>query len=175
MSQSYASGDFTSAVSSPNAETFSGKIPAGKETVRPASHSPRFLPSPSPFPQNIMTAQSCSKDSCAGFYRGTANLGWGGSKMLVIKFEMPASGADTPPALWALNGKVVRTAQYGCNCRGMGAFGGCGELDIVEVLPEKPTGQGYSEIYSFRGTTGSGDGAYFVRYVIATSPLLGHV
>lgn len=29
--------------------------------------------------------------------------------------------------------QVVRTAQYGCNCRGMGGNGGCGEFDIVEA------------------------------------------
>lgn len=29
--------------------------------------------------------------------------------------------------------QVVRTAQYGCNCRGAGGNGGCGEFDIVEA------------------------------------------
>ena len=32
-SQSYASGDWTSAVASPNAQLFSGTLPAGKEIV----------------------------------------------------------------------------------------------------------------------------------------------
>ncbi len=37
------------------------------------------------------------------------------------------------PALWFLNGQIVRANQWGCNCRGVGAQGGCGELDIAEV------------------------------------------
>lgn len=100
-----------------------------------------------------MTSEACTKDSCDGFFRGTAYKGWADSKAFVIDYNMPENGANS--AIWALNGQVVRSAQYGCNCRGMGGDGGCGELDIAETLqPNSP--QAISEIYSFKGATGSG-------------------
>ena len=80
--------------------------------------------------------------------------------MIVVDYNMPNDNTN-PPAFWALNGQVVRAAQYGCNCRGMGGDGGCGELDIVEVL-QAGSNQAFSEIYSFKGATGSGNN-YFPR------------
>ncbi len=48
---------------------------------------------------------------------------------------MPIS--TSTPAYWILPGQVMRSSQYGCNCRGEGCDptykGGCGELDVVEV------------------------------------------
>ena len=116
-----------------------------------------------------MTATTCQEASCDGFYRGTANLGWAGSKMAIFEFEMPDDPSNLP-ALWALNGQVVRAAQYGCNCRGMGGDGGCGELDIAETLQANSV-QAISEIYSFKGATGSGDGNYFARPASGTATL----
>ena len=60
--------------------------------------------------------------------------------------------------------QVVRTAQYGCNCRGMGGNGGCGEFDIVEAV----IGLDYSDMllttaYDFKGTGSSGTNKYFLR------------
>ena len=60
--------------------------------------------------------------------------------------------------------QVVRTAQYGCNCRGMGGNGGCGEFDIVEAV----IGLDYSDmllttVYDFKGTGSSGENKYFLR------------
>ena len=72
-----------------------------------------------------MTATECDGTNCAGFYHGTANLGWAGSKMVVIDYNMPSDPTNLP-ASWGLNGQVVRAAQYGCNCRGVGGDGGCG-------------------------------------------------
>lgn len=44
-------------------------------------------------------------------------------------------------SLWHIAGnvprhllQVLRTSQYGCNCRGMGGNGGCGEFDILEAI-----------------------------------------
>ena len=108
-----------------------------------------------------MTATTCKEGSCDGFSRGTANEGWAGSKMVVFDFEMP-DDASSLPAIWGLNAQVVRAAQYGCNCRGMGGDGGCGEIDIAETLVANSV-QAISEIYSFKGATGSGDGNYFAR------------
>lgn len=87
-------------------------------------------------------------------------MGWAGSKMIVIDYNMPPDSSN-PPAIWSLNGQIVRAAQYGCNCRGVGSPGGCGELDIAEVL-QASSNQAISEIYSFKGATGSG-ASYFPR------------
>lgn len=72
------------------------------------------------------------------------------------------SGASDPPAIWLLNQQVVNAAQYGCNCRGMGGKGGCGELDVFEVLSSN-LNQGITEIYSFKGATGGGNGNFWTR------------
>jgi len=56
---------------------------------------------------------------------------------------MPIASSSNPgsPAIWMLNGQIMRAVQYGCNCRGMGGAGGCGELDICEtVLASDSTG-----------------------------------
>ncbi|KAI0753390.1 putative TOS1-like glycosyl hydrolase-domain-containing protein [Daedaleopsis nitida] len=148
-SQSYANGDWTDATTAPNKELAKGSLPEGHEI-------------------NIMTAESCTSAPCAGFARGTANHGWAGSKFFVFTFDMPsaASPASTP-AIWALNAQIVRAAQYGCNCRGVGPKG-CGELDIVETLPASSVdadanpARGISEIYSPKGATGSG-ASFFAR------------
>jgi hypothetical protein len=103
-----------------------------------------------------MTSTKCTASTCPGFSRGEAMVGWGGSKLLVVEFDMPSTSSDKPPAIWALNTQVVRSAQYGCNCRGLGSIGGCGELDIFEVFTSSPANQSYSELYSFKGTVGSG-------------------
>lgn len=112
--------------------------------------------------QNIVTGTSCQDSPCDGFARGTASHGWAGSKAFIFEFEMPNDGSSNPPAIWLLNQQVVNAAQYGCNCRGMGGDGGCGEIDLFEVLPSN-LNQGITEIYSFKGATGGGDGNYWAR------------
>ncbi|KAI0629650.1 putative TOS1-like glycosyl hydrolase-domain-containing protein [Trametes polyzona] len=144
-SQSYASGDWTASVSSPNKQLAKGVLDETHEI-------------------NIMTAETCASRSCAGFSRGTANHGWAGSKFFVFTFDMPSSSdASKVPAIWALNAQIVRAAQYGCNCRGVGP-GGCGELDILETLAADGADpdQAISEIYSPKGATGSGK-SFFAR------------
>lgn len=111
--------------------------------------------------QNIMTGTTCQEGNCDGFFHGTANEGWAGSKMFVVDFEMPEDSSSLP-AIWALNAQVVRAAQYGCNCRGMGGNGGCGEIDIAETLTANSP-QAFSEVYSFKGATGTGDKNFFAR------------
>ena len=81
--------------------------------------------------------------------------------MIVIDYDMPEDSSSLP-AIWALNGQVVRAAQYGCNCRGVGGAGGCGELDIAETLTANSP-HAISEIYSFKGATGLGDNNWFPR------------
>lgn len=145
-SQSYASGDWTASAKSANAELAKGALDETHEI-------------------NIMTGAACtSSDPCTGFSRGTANHGWAGSKFFVFEFDMPASSDATKvPAIWALNAQIVRAAQYGCNCRGVGP-GGCGELDILETLAADGANpnQAISEIYSPKGATGSGV-SFFAR------------
>ncbi|KAH9927753.1 putative TOS1-like glycosyl hydrolase-domain-containing protein [Fomitopsis serialis] len=143
-SQSYANGNWTDAAASPMDSVMDGTLPAGQEV-------------------NIVTATACSDtNACSAFTRGTSNHGWGESKMFVMTVTMPdSSDASQVPAVWALNAQVVWAAQYGCNCRGEGV-GGCGELDIAEVLygnGDDPSAA-ISEIYSFKGATGSGASAF---------------
>ncbi|KAI0919195.1 hypothetical protein AcW1_003345 [Taiwanofungus camphoratus] len=144
-SQSYANGSWTGAAATANAQVASGWLPETEEI-------------------NIMTASTCdSSDPCDGFSRGTANHAWAGSKMFVVTFDMPSSSnPSNVPAIWILNGQIVRSAQYGCNCRGTGATG-CAELDVLEVLTGSNPDQAISEIYSFKGATGTGSNNYFAR------------
>ncbi|KAI0645019.1 putative TOS1-like glycosyl hydrolase-domain-containing protein [Trametes meyenii] len=143
-SQSYASGNWTAAVSSANAQPAQGSLPAGHEV-------------------NIMTGETCASRACAGFSRGTANHGWAGSKFFVFTFDMPSPPTQDPevPAIWALNAQIVRAAQYGCNCRGVGPKG-CGEVDLLETVAGTDPDQAISEIYSPKGATGTGR-SFFAR------------
>eukprot|EP01117_Protostelium_nocturnum_P010666 TRINITY_DN3840_c0_g1_i1.p1 TRINITY_DN3840_c0_g1~~TRINITY_DN3840_c0_g1_i1.p1 ORF type:complete len:531 (+),score=159.08 TRINITY_DN3840_c0_g1_i1:206-1798(+) len=150
-SQSYSSGNFQSTVATANAETFGSYIPAGKEV-------------------NIMTSTACSNNApCSGFSRGTANHGWSKSKMFVFQYDMPTT--SDAPAIWVLNAQIVRAAQYGCNCRGMGGNGGCGELDLNEIIPGQDLTHGISEIYSFKGADGTGDNNWFARPTDTNNPV----
>jgi hypothetical protein len=118
---------------------------------------------PPGYQANIMTAATCTSATCPGAFRGVAKLGWAGSKLMITQFSMPSTAASQPPAISALNAQVLHSAQYGCNCRGAGASGGCGELDIFDVVPSTSTAYGISELYSFKGATGSGSKNYFTR------------
>ncbi|OWZ13273.1 Secretory protein OPEL [Phytophthora megakarya] len=84
---------------------------------------------------NIMTGEKCNGD-CLGFHGDNDYKGWdGGKKAFVTEVKMPNSGKmPNQPAMWMLNAQVLHSNQYGCNCRGMGPVGGCGELDIAEVI-----------------------------------------
>ncbi|KAI0629658.1 putative TOS1-like glycosyl hydrolase-domain-containing protein [Trametes polyzona] len=144
-SQSFANGAWNAATTAANAEIAKGFLDEDHEI-------------------NIMTSKTCKESACDGFSRGTANHGWGDSKMLVVTFDMPPSkDASKVPAIWALNAQVVRSAEYGCNCRGVGSPGGCGELDILETLVGADPNHGISEIYSAKGATGSGNANFFAR------------
>jgi hypothetical protein len=99
--------------------------------------------------ENVMSSTLCTgttDGTDCGFSRGLALHGFkgdaAGSKIFVTKLRMPVG--NVTPAYWILPAQVVRSAQYGCNCRGEGGDGGCGELDVAEVLggntatPERP-------------------------------------
>ena len=139
-SQSYATYDGYGAASQP--QQFTGHLPDGVEV-------------------NIMSGVFCGEE--CGFTRPIAMHGWSGSekgdKIFITKVQMLMDGSVNIPAIWMLHADIVRTAQYGCNCRGMGTEGpwkgGCGELDVAEVLwtdLNKVT----STIYSFKGAIGAG-------------------
>jgi len=119
---------------------------------------------------NLMSAVECNSTICPGYNRGVAMVGWAGNncgdKMFAINVTMPydtsgSSNNNNAPAIWFLNGQVVRTNQWGCNCRGMGGDGGCGELDIAEVIPGNADDQCTSTLYSFKQSLGSAN--YFSR------------
>ncbi|TMW55000.1 hypothetical protein Poli38472_014771 [Pythium oligandrum] len=100
---------------------------------------------------NIMTGGKCN-GACAGFHGDNDYHGWGGGKKIfVTKVQMPRRGPQKPdqPAIWMLNAQVMHSNQYKCNCRGMGAPGGCGELDIAEVIETNPLRDHVSTHYYF--------------------------
>ncbi|CAM9230570.1 unnamed protein product, partial [Discosporangium mesarthrocarpum] len=124
---------------------------------------------------NIMTPTECMGDEDCGFYRNVGLHGWSGgsegTKAVVFEVDMPNCGelgfepcAFNRPAVWALNAKVLRTAQYGCNCRAMGGNGGCGEFDILEaVIGHEYSDMLFTTVYDFKGTGGPGYNKYFLR------------
>ncbi|DAZ95396.1 TPA: hypothetical protein N0F65_001054 [Lagenidium giganteum] len=99
---------------------------------------------------NIMTGEKCN-GQCIGFHGANDHHGWGGGrKMFVTKVKMPSSNkAPNQPAVWMLNAQVLHSNQYTCNCRGMGPRGGCGELDIAEVIETNPGRDRVSTHYYF--------------------------
>ncbi|ETN01056.1 hypothetical protein PPTG_17497 [Phytophthora nicotianae INRA-310] len=115
---------------------------------------------------NIMTATNCAdEDGCIGYYDDMGFHGWdGGMKMFVTKVQMPTGSTANLPAIWMLNAQVVRASQYGCNCRGEGSEGGCGELDVAEVI-ETNTAQDKvsTHYYFYDGSVSPGGDNYATR------------
>ncbi|KAG7387560.1 hypothetical protein PHYPSEUDO_013954 [Phytophthora pseudosyringae] len=115
---------------------------------------------------NIMTETNCAdEDGCLGYYDDMGFHGWGGGmKMFVTKVQMPTGDSVNRPAIWMLNAQVVRANQYGCNCRGEGSEGGCGELDVAEVI-ETNTAQDKvsTHYYFFDGSVSAGGDNYAAR------------
>jgi hypothetical protein len=130
---------------------------------------------------NVMSSVLCTgttDGSDCGFSRGLALHGFkgdaAGSKIFAAKFRMPLG--NVTPAYWILPAQVVRSSQYGCNCRGQGGQGGCGELDVAEVLGGNTTNpahpmQATTTIYSFQGVTNGGT-SYFQRPVFETATFI---
>jgi hypothetical protein len=96
----------------------------------------------------------------------------GASKVFVAEFTMPDSGKSgsglNMPAYWLLNAAIPRTAQYAsCSCwKGDNASpqqGGCGELDVVEILSSGDT----RAKSTFHFANGVGDSHYIDRPVDA--------
>jgi hypothetical protein len=130
---------------------------------------------------NVMSAVPCTgttDGTDCGFSLGLALHGFkgdaSGNKIFATKFRMPLG--NVTPAYWILPAQVVRSSQYGCNCRGQGGQGGCGELDVAEVLggntanPPHPM-QATTTIYSFQGVTNGGT-SYFQRPVYETATFI---
>ncbi|KAL4177075.1 hypothetical protein KRP22_002011 [Phytophthora ramorum] len=115
---------------------------------------------------HIMTENQCGVDvECEGAYDtdGTAFQGWtGGKKIFVTKVSMENGGSPDVPAIWMLPDQVTHSGQYGCNCRGVGPAGGCGELDIAEVL-EKDTSFVATHFYFYDGTYNPGNDQFAQR------------
>lgn len=161
--QSFASADGQSMAS--QSTVFSG-------TLGDASHGNGYGPGVTTGVEiNIMSGQKCAQysptatesvgsDACRGYYDNAYSYqGWGGGqKIFVTKVKMPNSGT-TPnlPSMWLLNAQVMYTGQYACNCRGMGAAGGCGELDVAEVLWTDTT-RISTHYYFYDGTKVAADG-----------------
>ncbi|KAJ6442944.1 Protein TOS1 [Purpureocillium lavendulum] len=112
---------------------------------------------------SIFSGQRC--DGSCGFSRANdvAYKGFGGgNKVFLFHFKMPLDGNrgfnGDMPALWALNARIPRAAQYNaCNCWQTG----CGEFDIFEVLAK-----GDRKCKStFHMASGFGSSDYFARPV----------
>jgi hypothetical protein len=142
--QSYVTADGTA--ESPTPIQFTGSVPAKTEV-------------------NVFSPTACTgitAGSDCGWSDGLVNLhGFtgdaAGNRIFAVKMRMPLS--TSTPAFWILPSQVLRTAQYGCNCRGAGCpapyKGGCGELDVVEVTGGVPTTLVAStSIYSFQNCFG---------------------
>jgi hypothetical protein len=147
--ESYVNSDGTAESDVP--VQFAGKIAAGTEV-------------------NVMSDTFCS-DSTAqsgcGWSSGLPLRGFkgdaAGSKIFATKMRMPI--ADKTPAYWILPAQVIRSSQYGCNCRGAGSDpvyrGGCGELDVAEILGGVTTSlEATTTLYSFQDITGGGSVAF---------------
>ena len=119
---------------------------------------------------NVMSSLACNgntSDSDCGYSSGLALHGFkgdaAGSKIFATKFRMPIG--DKTPAYWILPSQVIRSSQYGCNCRGAGSDptykGGCGELDVAEILGGVTTSrEATTTLYSFQDITGGGSVAF---------------
>jgi hypothetical protein len=146
--ESYVTADGTAKSTTP--VQFAGSIAAGTEV-------------------NVMSNTLCTDTSPAGCgwssglplhgFKGDA----AGSKIFATKFRMPL-GTKTP-AYWILPSQVIRSSQYGCNCRGQGSDptykGGCGEIDVAEILGGVTTSvEATTTLYSFQDITGGGSVAF---------------
>ena len=84
----------------------------------------------------------------------------GANKIFLFQFKMPLDGDrgfnGDMPALWALNSRIPRTAQYNdCSCW----TSGCGEADFYEVLASGDT----KCKSTFHLQNGAGSSDYFDR------------
>ncbi|KAJ8128195.1 hypothetical protein O1611_g5442 [Lasiodiplodia mahajangana] len=123
--------------------------------------------------QEIAIFSDTPCDSSCGTYRpdSVAYKGFAGSsKVFVVEFTMPDTGKtgtnENMPAYWLLNGAIPRTGQYSaCSCwKGDNASpleGGCGELDVVEILSPGDT----RAKSTFHFANGVGDSHYIARPV----------
>ena len=147
--ESYVTADGTKESDTP--VQFSGSIAAGTEV-------------------NVMSSALCNGSTASsdcGWSSGIPLHGFAGdasgSKIFATEFRMPL-GAKTP-AYWILPSQVIRSSQYGCNCRGEGSDptykGGCGELDVAEILGGVTTSvEATTTLYSFQDITGGGSVAF---------------
>lgn len=158
--ESYVSADGSK--ESPTPVQFSGSIAAGTEV-------------------HVMSSALCSGSAASsdcGYSSGLPLHGFRGdargSKLFAVKLRMPLG--EKTPAYWILPAQVVRSAQYGCNCRGAGSDpiykGGCGELDVAEILGGVTSSlEATSTLYSFQDITGGGS-VTFARPVLESVTFL---
>ncbi|PWW78837.1 hypothetical protein C7212DRAFT_273229 [Tuber magnatum] len=95
----------------------------------------------------IFSDKKCGENDC-GFYRPgiPAYHGFRGDvRVFAFEFSMPrdkgdngGKGAPDVPALWLLNAKIPRVAQYGIKSGPCSCWPDCGEFDIFEALPGNP-------------------------------------
>jgi hypothetical protein len=124
---------------------------------------------PSSHEISIYSDRECDGASCGYWQPGSvAYQGFGpGDKVFLFEIAMPhehGAGGDQGdmPAIWTMNSKIARQQQYGgCSCWSGDApgKGGCGELDLLEVLAPGDD-KCKSTVHSINS---GGDSNYFVR------------
>ena len=148
--ESYVTADGTAKSDVP--VQFSGKIAAGTEV-------------------NVMSSALCSSTAASdcGWSSGLPLHPGSRATRRAARCSRPSSGCrsacqDTG-VLDPSCTQVIRSSQYGCNCRGEGSDptykGGCGELDVAEILGGVTTSlEATTTLYSFQDITGGGSVAF---------------
>nr|CCA22115.1 putative GPI anchor protein [Albugo laibachii Nc14]CCA23393.1 putative GPI anchor protein [Albugo laibachii Nc14] len=162
---------------SKNPETFKGVL----QDCVPGDNQCTCTDELQPFGSEIylQTSKKCGtsksgNNECMGCQSEFAHHGWGGQKTLFhIKAQFTPGKCTDRPAIWFLNSQVVRCQQYGCNCRMMGSDGGCGELDIAEVI-ENEHDYLYSENYCTDNTKKACTNG-FPKYAKRSSKIIDYV
>lgn len=109
-----------------------------------------------------VSCDSSGTDNDCGVYRSgiPAYQGFYGTvKMFLFDFEMPEEdklSSDISnynmPAIWLLNAKIPRTAQYANNVNCSCWRSGCGEFDIFEIMNTTEATHLYSTLHDYQGT-----------------------
>lgn len=110
---------------------------------------------------NVSCDSSGPNNDC-GVYRSgiPAFQGFAGTvKMFLFDFEMPTEdklSSDVSnydmPAIWLLNAKIPRTAQYSNNVNCSCWRSGCGEFDVFEIMNTTEALNLYSTVHDYQGT-----------------------
>ncbi|KAK6453726.1 putative TOS1-like glycosyl hydrolase-domain-containing protein [Scheffersomyces xylosifermentans] len=111
---------------------------------------------------NLTCDASGANNNCGVYREGIpAYQGFDGTvKMFLFEFTMPEATSGSKdsvanwnmPAIWLLNARIPRTAQYSLNANCSCWRSGCGEFDIFEVMNSTESTHLYSTVHDYQGT-----------------------